>query len=566
MSNIRSRVAKKTSSFIKKAQQAPASVPPPAAPVPGAPAPGAPPAAPKPPAAAPAAPGAPKPPMPGAPPAPGAPKSKEEIEMGVEQDIKRRKEQEKKIEDLDTKVTSISDQLEGLTKSLNKFINTFQEGKGQETDFDNKYKELQDEEGGGKKPSSSEFGLGKDDSLVVSKEGQKMSDKAALRKARKERLKAKKMFEETEAPDKKYKQQVPAPQITKLKKEPGDWDKYDIKASNMAMELSASKDEWVIMDKNTNQPFFKLHPNTITAEVFATKEFAEQVIRDAHDLGMQSAMEKYSAEPMDFLKKDDEKLGDKPVGKPGGDKAELLKKKLLEKKEKPGLPMKKDDKPMLPKKEPGELEEEACSKTAQEEPAGDEPEEAVEPEEAAEEAPEEAAEEAAEEETIAEDEVTEEHTASMQDLQRRFVRAFRLAMSAQHKNLAENPLKAAWYEVLKSMEVENPERIIEATFARAASEHFEVAMAKTAEYLELSDESFIELEAQIGELNTAPPMTEEEAVQSERQERAAAMRARAARSSLPVSSVTDAQPVSVADQISNALPKPKLHGISQFRR
>jgi hypothetical protein len=548
MSNIRSRVAKKTANFVRKAQQVPTPQPPgvPApAPVAPAPTPGVQPTAPvapKPPIAAPGAPSTPaKPPA-----APGAPaqptKSKEEIEQGVEQDIRRRKEQEKKIDDLDTKVTSLSDQLEGLTKSLNKFINTMQQDMGDSTEFDNKFKDLQDSEAGNEKPSSSEFGLGKDDSLVVSKEGQTMSNKAALRKARKARLQAKKLFEDTEAPDKKYKQQVPAPQVNKLKSAPGDWKAYDIKASDMAMELNASKDEWVIMSKHDNKPFFKLHPSTITAEVFATREFAEQVIRDVRDLGIKAAMEKYAAEPLPMLpKKNEVDTTEKP------NKADLLKKKLLEKKkpvdkkeEKP-LPKPKEDKPGLGT----EIEEDACSLSASDDPN-------VPAEEPTEETP--------AQENVPED-PKEEVTASLHDVQRRFVRAFRLALAAQHKNLADNPLKAAWFEVLKGMDVENPERIIEATFARAASEHFEVALAKTAEFLELADESFVELESQIGDMHVSPPMTEEESVEVERKEKAASLRARASRSSLPLSTVTDHKPVSVGETIASVLPKPKLHGV-----
>lgn len=136
MNGLRSRVAKKAEKFVKQAQAVPPApaIPPPA--------PTGPAAAPKPPM--PAVPGAPKPPMPGVPGAvppgaPGAPqKSKEEIEQGVEQDIRRRKEQEKKLEDLDQKVTTLGDQLENLTTTIDKLVNSLQKDTGGKTDFEKK--------------------------------------------------------------------------------------------------------------------------------------------------------------------------------------------------------------------------------------------------------------------------------------------------------------------------------------------------------------------------------------------------------------------------------------------
>jgi hypothetical protein len=136
-------------------------------------------------------------------------------------------------------------------------------------------------------------------------------------------------------------------------------------------------------------------------------------------------------------------------------------------------------------------------------------------------------------------------------------------LSAQQKNLIDNPLKAAWYEVLGGMGIPDATNMIEATFARAAAEQFEVALNKTAEYLELSDEAFVDVEAQVGEFNTMPPQTEDEHYTEERQARSAALRARASRGSLPFSSATDST-VDDADRIFNAAPKPKLAGISKY--
>jgi len=569
MHGLRARIAKKATRLVK-AQAVPPGAPP-------APAPAAPPALGAPPPAPGGAPMAPRPPgrppmgaPPGAPGVPGAPKPKEEIEQDVEKDIRKQKESETKINDLDEKVTAIGDQMEGLTKSINKLVNTMQKGTGEPTDFEKKLDEVKDEEDG---LSSSEFGLGNtDDSLIVSKEGHTMSiDKAKLRKARKDRLQAKELtFELKEMPNKKYKQQVPAPTITKLKDEPEDWGQYRLKASNMAMDLNASGDEWTVVDKHTDQVFYTIKPTADTKEIFSTREFAEAVINDVRVLGLEAAMDKYAALPMEFLKKKKEE--------DGGDAADEglgMGKDKLRFKPKPKMQMKpKEDKKMPPflkkKKEelPGDMDEEACgmsAKQAQEqEDSGSTEGEAVETEAVETEATEAA--EAIETEAVEEEaaEESQEATASLSDIQRRFVRAFRLALSAQQKNLTDNPLKAAWYATLKSLDVPNPEKVIEATFARAAAEHFEVALIKTAEFLDMSDEAFVEMEAQIGELRTQPPKTAAEVETETYHEKAAALRLRAHNASLPLSTASSADPTNFADQIQSALPKPRLHGVNRL--
>jgi hypothetical protein len=571
MHGLRARVAKKATRLVKKAQ----AMPPPGAPAPGAPAappPGVPPAPAMPkPGPKPAVPGAP----PGAPPGlpPGAPKPKEEIEQDVEKDIRNKKEQENKINELDEKVTAISDQMEGLTKSINKLVNTIQKDKGGPTDFEKKFEEVKEEEDEGL--SSSEFGLGDDDdSLIVSKEGHKMSGKQKLRKARKERLQAKELtYEMKEMPNKKYKQQVPAPTITKLKDEPEDWGQYRLKASDMALDLNAAGNEWYVVNKHNDKVFYTIKPTAETKDVFATRAFAEAVIEDVREMGIKAAMEKYAALPMEFLKKKKEEDGDEKPKMP------------MKMKPKPKLKDEKKMPPFMKKKEvPEDIEEEACSaqattKEAQMEEEGDEPaaevseEAAPEDEVAGEEAAteeeevieEEATEEVAEssEEPVAED-TPPEATASLADVQRRFVRAFRLALSAQQKNLTNNPLKAAWFETLQGLDIPKPEKVIEATFARAAAEHFEVALAKTAEFLGMSDEAFVEMEAQIGEFSTQPPKTASEVAEDEQHKRSANLRARAHSSSLPFSTASDSDPSDIASRIENALPKPRLHGVGQL--
>ncbi len=161
---------------------------------------------------------------------------------------------------------------------------------------------------------------------------------------------------------------------------------------------------------------------------------------------------------------------------------------------------------------------------------------------------------------MADEEATDPNgaTASLADVQRRFVRAFRLALSAQQKNLTDNPLKAAWFESLAGLDIPNPEKVIEATFSRAAAEHFEVALAKTAEFLNLSNEAFVEMESQIGDLHTQPPKDATDVEEDESHKRSAKLRARAHSASLPLSTASSADPTDYAERISNALPKPKL--------
>jgi hypothetical protein len=162
---------------------------------------------------------------------------------------------------------------------------------------------------------------------------------------------------------------------------------------------------------------------------------------------------------------------------------------------------------------------------------------------------------------------TPEKIASLEDVTRRFMRAFRLALSAQQKNLVESPLKAAWYETLKGMDVDNPEAIIEATFNRAAAEHFEIALAKTAEYLKMGDEAFVQVESEIGELDILTPRTASEQDEEEIISRSAKLRARALRNSLPLSTSTNVNPEEdKVQRLASALPKPKLIGAGKYLR
>ena len=560
---IRSRVAAKTATFVKQAQQAPIPAPqsPAVAPPPGAPAvppPAAPGGAPKPPmpGAPPAPGGAPKPPMPGVPGAPAPQKGREEIEQDIEKDIRQQKEQEKKMDELDKKVTTLGDQLEGLTKSVNTLVNTMQGGSGEETDFEKRLDEVKKEDEGGM--SSGEFGLQNNDhSLVVSKEDLNMSkaNKATLRSARKERLSGKKAeeldFEYGTPENKKYKQQVPAPAKGTIKSKPDDWGQYRLKASNMAMDLSASGDSWVVVDKFTDDAFYKIsQESNEDAEGFDTEEFAKTVIKDVFELGMEAAMEKYSADP---LFSDDEpaaapdkpKLFEKKPEKPGLDVADK-KPGLNIRDKKPGLSDDKlmEDKPGMRKQRHGLPD--ALKKKKMDMDVSDKPSKV----------------------DLDDDVILDasfDKDAFMRDYSRRFARAFRLALSAQQKNLEDNPLKGAWLKMLGDLEMDNPVRVIEAVFAQASAPHFEAAMKKAEEYLDMADESFVDLESQIGEMDVSEP-SEEEFEEDVRSAHAAKLRARASSASLPIStSVASSLDTVERSRIDTALPKPKLSGISRNR-
>ena len=82
----------------------------------------------------------------------------------------------------------------------------------------------------------------------------------------------------------------------------------------------------------------------------------------------------------------------------------------------------------------------------------------------------------------------------------------------------------------------------------------------------MNDESFVEMEAQIGELDTRVPVTASDN-NSERRTHAAAMRARASRGSLPLSTATDTNDADEkVTRLASVLPKPRLFGISKIEK
>lgn len=535
MDNLRSKVAKKTASFMRVAQQAPTPPPPPAeGPAPGAPPGAAPKAPPRPPAPG-MAPGAP-----GAAPAPPAPPPSPSEQM-AEKD----KAQGVKLDKVEQAITQNNDKMESLVDAVVEMKQVIEQGILGEPGMDDKIKKLKEKQKNNEL-TSDEFGLDEDKSSIVSKEERNMATEAKeLRQARKGRLAGDLKyhtdkydpeglkFEDVEHENKKYKQEVPAPVITKVKKDETP------ELFRIALDLSDDESKWSVVDKPTEQVLYEIQKTDANSDGFNTEAFARAVIADMKSLGVEAAMQKHGALPM--------MLDKGPAGGPGGDKGPMgdkvpeklknLKTQIGDKEDdvkdsmKDALKdkiLKKDDKPSIIKKDL---------------PLADmKKEEAVTPS------------------------LQGSAKQAERDIQRRFLRAFRVALSAQQKNLIDNPLKAAWFRALTAMNIDEPTRLIEATFSQAALDQFEVALNKAEEYLALSDEAFIETESTVGDFRTTLP-TEEAAVEpSVRQSAATAMRERAKKASMVVSTASDADASDRASVIAQALPMPKLAGISRLAR
>jgi hypothetical protein len=143
------------------------------------------------------------------------------------------------------------------------------------------------------------------------------------------------------------------------------------------------------------------------------------------------------------------------------------------------------------------------------------------------------------------------------DFRRRFVRAFRLAVTAMDKNLIDNPLKAAFFEQLVDLGIEEHEAsvAVEAAFNKGALGHMDVAVTQTEKYLDLSDEAFIETESVVGDLHIKQPVVSARTSRKLDKE-ANELRARASRGSVPVSTVTEHEVSDRQEMLNKALPKP----------
>lgn len=177
------------------------------------------------------------------------------------------------------------------------------------------------------------------------------------------------------------------------------------------------------------------------------------------------------------------------------------------------------------------------------------------------------AEEKVAEEKVAEEKKVDEKTAktAMSEYKRRFDRAFRLALTAMHKNLTKsNPLKASMFEALEAYGIKEQDasRLIEAAFAIGAVPHFETALSETDKYLDMSDEAFVETESAIGDMVVKPVDIDNTPAISEK---AKALQMRAAKASVPVTTASASDPTDRMSQLDGVLPRPKLAGISKVK-
>jgi len=142
------------------------------------------------------------------------------------------------------------------------------------------------------------------------------------------------------------------------------------------------------------------------------------------------------------------------------------------------------------------------------------------------------------------------------DIQRKFVRAFNLAITAMNKNLVNNPLKTALGSKLDALGMEESEivRVVESVFKEASRDHFATALAQTEKYMSMSDEAFVETESMIQGVNVAEP-TITASQRREMDAEANDLRVRASRGSLPVTTATE-HSAEKRDLLGAALPKP----------
>jgi len=160
----------------------------------------------------------------------------------------------------------------------------------------------------------------------------------------------------------------------------------------------------------------------------------------------------------------------------------------------------------------------------------------------------------------------EEEKKTLGDYKRQFNRAFRLAISAMDKNLVQNPLKGAFYEILTDVGLDEKTAMnaIETAFTKGAVDHIETALAQTDKYLDMSDEALVETEATIGDLRTKAPEFEEEEALPAFSSKAETMRKRAAKANVPLSTETVSDPTDKFEALADALPKPRLLGLSRL--
>jgi len=388
-------------------------------------------------------------------------------------------ELEEHVEEIDEKLETVIDGLESQKEVLEDLVG---DGEFKEDEFEDFLEEEQEEDE--EDISSDEFGL--DEEQFAKKES-----RMTLREKRRARLqnpprRVAKNPEETTLSEQWENEQdrkdrfsplQPAPTITKVKE---DEVPAMLRVSELALEQSADKKEWLVLDKS-EKPRFVIQQGKVAREEFQTPAFAKQVLRDMMKLGLRTTLKKYHA-------------------------------KKYVKAEAPGVPE------AAPGKKPN-----VAPKVAPTDPKAD----------------------------------PKTEKTALANYQRRFTRAFRLALSAMNKNLVKPvPLKEAFFEILSDLDVADPAAVIEAAFRRAGAEHFETAIAQAEKYLGMSDEAFVETEAMVGQTEAAAvPKFQAEASKREAEE----LKLQAAQGSVPFTTSTEMK-LSTIEKMQAALPKPKLCG------
>jgi hypothetical protein len=103
-------------------------------------------------------------------------------------------------------------------------------------------------------------------------------------------------------------------------------------------------------------------------------------------------------------------------------------------------------------------------------------------------------------------------------------RCLQLAFTAMGKNIMDNPIKHEFHEALEAAGIEDPVPVIESAYSRSIGPALEAAFAKADEYSRLTDEGFVEVEAEIEKAGTITPRAEsKESAEAETMKRRASL-------------------------------------------
>lgn len=103
-------------------------------------------------------------------------------------------------------------------------------------------------------------------------------------------------------------------------------------------------------------------------------------------------------------------------------------------------------------------------------------------------------------------------------------RCLKLAFTAMGKNIIDNPIKHEFHEALEAAGIEDPIAVIEDAYGKAIDATLDVAFAKADEYARLTDEGFVEVEAEIEKAGSITRRVEsKEGVEAETMKRRASL-------------------------------------------